>query len=151
MKFKIGYKKEETKLEIAKTETVSDIFIQNQVADNEMATIHPPKFNLSWCIEYKNGEKIQSDWTPSTFPSITRAMEGRNDGETLLIKGNSQIGSFEIDLVKVKMNLVKSFGYIAEQSTLTKGKEYIVGMWIDLKDNKMVKAYRNGRVKEMIR
>jgi hypothetical protein len=151
MRFKIGFKKpvEEEKV---KMEEIKDIFIQNQVKEGEVIPINPPKFDLCWSIEYKNGEEITSQWTPLTAsPSITKTMAQRSDGEKLFIKGRSRTSCFEVDLVTIKYNLVNKFGYIGEQTASSPGKEIIIGIWIELTENRIIKIYRNGLVKESIK
>lgn len=128
------------------------ILLQSQIQNGETSPIHPDRFSLRWVIEYSKTERVVSEWTPVTKPSITKAFESRKDGEYLIIQGSDQWSNCLIDLAKVDFKLVKGFGYIAEQSAFTdsvvKNPEFIIGMWIELKDNKKIKIYVNGLVKE---
>lgn len=151
MKFKIGFEKsvEKEKIEV---EEKKDIILQNQVKEGDIIPINPPKFDLCWSIKYKDGTEITSEFTPVTSsPSISKTVSNRNDGKILFIKGRSRTSCFELDLVTVEYSIVNKFGYIGEQSASLPGIETILGMWIELTENRMIKVYRNGLVKESIK
>lgn len=148
--FKIDDNKQREKL-LENDAFTSDIFIQNQTSDNEKIVCIPPKFDLAWRIDYNSNEFTQSEWTPSTSPSITKTINARGDAKILTIIGKNIAGNFELDMVKIRYSLVKGFGYIGEQYSSKPGVEHIIGMWIELTQNRIIKVWRNGSVKETIK
>lgn len=150
MKFKIGEKKEEI-IEIPLVESLQDVFLQSQETDDINYYKQPPRFTLAWEINCKNEKRIKSEWTPNIDLSITRTMEINKDAKELIIYGKNILNQYELELAKIKYSLVRSFGYIAERSASSKGKEYILGIWIELIGNRMIKIYRSGKVKETLK
>lgn len=125
------------------------IFLQNQVADGERVSMHPPKFMLAWGLNYDNGEKMFSEFTPRIKPSIEQTVSRRSDIASVSVYGHSTIGSFSLELARVDYKLVRKFGYIAEQYSSAPGKEHIIGIYIDIAGKRQIKVFRNGSVLEV--
>lgn len=148
MRFKIGFKKEAKEKEDKVEDLSPDILIQSQAHDFKDSE-SSPKFALSWILRYKNGVSVKSEYTPRIEPSISNTLLSRLDPIVLTILGKNLSGNFEIELVRIKYDLVHGFGYIGEQCESNLGKEKIIGMWIKIFGEKTINIYHNGFVKEI--
>lgn len=149
--FKTGCKK---KAYIKKEEIKSknlDIMIQSQLSDDIELSCCPPNYSLCWIIDYSKDKIVKSEWTPIKKPSITKTFESISDGISLTIIGKNIWTNCELELAKVKFDLIKGFGFIGERSFSKPDIEHIIGMWIELKDNRMIKVWVNGKVKEHLK
>lgn len=148
--FKIGDKKPEKK-EVEQNNSVDEnIFVQSQFHDGDQASLTPPRFSFCWVLRYDNGKDVVSEWTPSIEPSIKKTLDLRPKPSHLSIIGKS-ISLCEMEFARFKFDMVNGWGYIAEQTQSSRGKPYILGMWVELTGNKMIKIYVNGKIKEILK
>lgn len=108
-------------------------------------------YSLKWVLVH-GYIREESNWTPSIEPSITKCIEyinNLNHGiDKLIIVGRNRCTNCEMDLTNIEWYLIDSFGYIAQGRMSNIAVNTILGIWVRLKDKKVINIYVNGRIKE---
>lgn len=145
MKFRTGEKRDEHPAVAAPQDP--PYRLQSQVPEGKEVPLTPSKYRLAWRLVYGDAEPLQSEWTPSIMPSITRALSKRPNPTALEIVGDSIFGCHSLELATFPWDLVQDFGYIGSQS-IAQPEQVVLGIWVRLKDGKQIKIWRNGLVAE---
>lgn len=130
---------------------MENIFLQKQIIDIKDTQPSNKLFALKWVLKCKNGKSICSEWTPCLEPSITKTLKSEQEIVLLEIIGKDLFGGYELCMARIPYVVLKGFGYIAEQSFGAKGIQEIVGIWIEVNGNKIIKIFRNGKIKEILK